>query len=111
MEGLIPASLPIFCAIAELAQEAGLYQVLIFYALGILGGIVFGWLQCRFLVRIIGSEGKARPLFLAAKLSLWAIIMVLLALWSVPVLICFVAGATAAMLVCLGRMRRGAKEE
>ena len=73
--------------------------------------MAFGWLQYRFLVRVIGSDGNARPLFLAMKLLLWAVIMVLLALWSVSVLMCFVAGATAAMLVSLVRMRRGVKEE
>lgn len=85
--------------------------MLIFYVLGLLGGIAFGWLQCRFLIWIIGSDGKARPLWLVAKILLWAISMVLLALWSIPVLICFVLGATAAMLVSFNRMRRGAKEE
>jgi len=85
--------------------------VLIFYALGFLGGVAFGWLQYRLLVRSIGVKGKARPLWLVAKIFLWAISMVLLALWSIPVLICFVAGATAAMLVSLARMRRVAKEE
>ncbi len=85
--------------------------MVVFYVLGILGGIAFGWLQCRFLVRAIGSKGKAQPLFIAVKLLLWAASMVLLALWSIPVLLCFVFGATGAMLVCLARLRRGAKEE
>jgi hypothetical protein len=93
------------------AQEAGIYGVLIFYALGILGGIAFGWLQCRFLVWIIGYQGKTRPLFMMVKLLLWAACMVLLALWSIPLLICFVAGATAAMLISLFIMRRRSKEE
>ncbi len=83
----------------------------IFYVLGFLGGIAFGWLQCRFLVWIIGAGGKARMLWLAAKLLIWAGSMVLLALWSVPVLICFVIGATAAMLASLLCMRHRAKEE
>ena len=85
--------------------------MLIFFALGLLGGIAFGWLQCRFLVWIIRYEGKARPILMMAKLLLWAASMILLALWSVPVLICFVAGATAAMLVSMVRMKRRAKEE
>ncbi len=92
-------------------QESGVWYVLIFFALGLLGGIAFGWFQCRFLAWIIGFHGKARPLFMMVKLLLWVSSMVLLALWSIPVLICFVAGATAAMLVCMIRMKRRTKEE
>jgi hypothetical protein len=85
--------------------------VLIFFALGLLGGIAFGWLQCRFLIWIIGLHGKTRPLFLLVKLLLWAASMVLLAIWSIPVLMCFALGATAAMLVSLFRMKRRTEEE
>ncbi len=85
--------------------------MLIFYALGLMGGIAFGWLQCRFLVWIINYQGKARPVFLMVKLLLWAACMVPLALWSIPVLICFVAGATAAMIASLFIIRRRSKEE
>jgi hypothetical protein len=93
------------------AQEAGIYRVLIFDALGLMGGIAFGWLQCRFLVWIISYQGKTRPVFLMVKLMLWAACMVLLALWSIPVLICFVLGASAAMLTSLFIIRRRSKEE
>ncbi len=94
-----------------MAQEAGIYRMLIFYALGLLGGTAFGWLQCRFLVWIISYQGKARPVFMVAKLLLWAVCMVLIALWSIPVLICFALGATAAMLMSLFIIRRRSKEE
>ena len=73
--------------------------------------MVFGWLQCRLLSIIIGRQGRVRYSLLPVKLFLWAGTMVLLAMWSVPVLICFVLGATGAMLASVPGMRRRAKEE
>ncbi len=78
--------------------------------LGAAGGILFGWLQCRFLAYIIGFHGKPRLFLIPVKLILWIGAMALMALWSVAALLSFVAGATAAMLGTGLHIYRRAKE-
>ncbi len=72
--------------------------MLISFFLGFAGGLVLGWLQSRILLGIVGSHGAKRYLLLLLKLALWGGSMTLLALWSIPVLLLFVLGATAGML-------------
>lgn len=78
--------------------------------LGAAAGVLLGWLQCRLLAVIIGLGGKPRLYLLPVKLLLWGGAMAPLALWSVPALLGFAAGATIAMLATGLRMHRRAKE-
>ena len=82
--------------------------MLILCILGLAGGALFGWVQYRFLSWIMGHQ-KRYPLILA-KLLLWGGSMILIALWSIPILICFVVGATAAMVGSIIQVHHREKE-
>lgn len=72
--------------------------MMVYYFIGFAGGIFLGWLQFRFLFGILKNQGWRRYLLLIAKLALWGASMVLLAMWSIPVLLMFAVGATLSML-------------
>ena len=84
-------------------------EILLILALA--GGLAFGYLQGRLLIFFVKSKKRARYFVLPGKLILWGGAMILMALWSALALICFVIGATAAMMLVLFRMYRRAKEE
>lgn len=92
------------------SAEIGVYSMMLSVLLGAAGGILLGWLQCRFLAFIIGLRGKPRLYLLPVKLLLWGGAMALTALLSVPALLSFAAGAAAAMLGTGFYMHRRAKE-
>lgn len=79
--------------------------------LALAGGLAFGYLQGRLLNLFVKSKKNVRYFLLPGKLILWAGAMILMALWSATALLCFVGGATAAMLLAVIRMYRRAKEE
>jgi len=74
--------------------------------LGLISGLVLGFIQSRILYGVVHQNGVKRYLLLILKLGLWGLCMTLLALWSLAALISFVFSATAAMLVMASRMLR-----
>lgn len=78
--------------------------------LGFAVGVLFGLMQYRLMYGLLNLQGRRRYLRLFLKLALWGGAMALLALWSILVLMCFIAGATAAMLAAAIRMQRRGKE-
>ncbi len=81
-----------------------------FIFLGFICGILFGWLQYRLLSWILKRQGWVRLPLILLKLVAWAGIMVLLAIWSIPVLLLFVAGSTVSMIGSVIRVYQRAKE-
>lgn len=79
--------------------------------LALAGGLAFGFVQGRLLIFFVKSKKNARYFVLPGKLFMWAGAMILMALWSIPALICFMVGATATMLAAVVRIYRHAKEE
>ena len=79
--------------------------------LAAIGGLVFGYLQGRLLIFFVNTKKNIRYFVLPGKLILWVAAMVLLVLWSIVGLICFVVGATAAMMFVIFRLYRRSKEE
>lgn len=74
---------------------------MVLYALAALGGIGFGLLQARWTAGMAPSgDQKGRTvLLLAAKLALWAAVMVALALFDPICLLIFALSAGAAMIL------------
>ena len=84
------------------------------YVLAALAGIGFGLLQARWTGKMVASqEQKGRSaLMLIGKLTLWAAVMVALALYDPVCLVAFAAGAGASMVASsIAIWRKSRKEQ
>ncbi|MDD3336298.1 MAG: hypothetical protein PHI98_12400 [Eubacteriales bacterium] len=81
------------------------------YGLAVLAAVGFGALQC-FLTRRAVFSGKPKVGMMALKFALWLAVLVGLAFLSLPILVVFVAVATAALMSAMALLYyRKQKEE
>ena len=66
---------------------------------GAAAGIAASVLQMKLLHMVINASTCKKIVIALSKLLLWAGLMVLMVMWSIPGLIALVAGATAGMLI------------